>query len=194
MSTTKAESNRRNALKSTGPRTERGKQRSARNAVRHGLSVSSIADPHWAPSALAFAKSLVSDDAPAPLRELAYKLAAAHVDFIRARRARHDLIAEALADESFMPAQQRMVLNKVVEARFELPQASVRRLMAVLTRTPTGDFKMALVVSELETKLEGLDRYERRAFSRRWNAIRAFDRASRRLPGSLVASKKPVGQ
>ena len=32
------EANRRNALKSTGPRSENGKQRSRRNAVRHGLT------------------------------------------------------------------------------------------------------------------------------------------------------------
>jgi len=191
--TTKRESNRRNASKSTGPKTARGKQRSARNAVRHGLSVSSLADPCWAPAALALAKLLVSDEAPALLREHAYKLASAHVDLVRARRARHELIADVMADERFMPAQQRMVLSKVVEARFELPPPSFRRLMSVLTRTPTGDYKMALVVSELEAKLEGLDRYERRAFSRRWNAIRTFDRASRRMPGSLVALGAPFG-
>ncbi len=32
------EANRRNALQSTGPKTEAGKQRSRRNAVRHGLT------------------------------------------------------------------------------------------------------------------------------------------------------------
>jgi hypothetical protein len=32
------EANRRNALKSTGPKTEAGKQASRRNAVRHGLT------------------------------------------------------------------------------------------------------------------------------------------------------------
>ena len=36
------EANRRNALKSTGPRTETGKQQSRRNAVRHGLAAETV--------------------------------------------------------------------------------------------------------------------------------------------------------
>src|SRR5215831_3019629 len=36
------EANRRNALKSTGPKTEAGKQASRRNAVRHGLAAETV--------------------------------------------------------------------------------------------------------------------------------------------------------
>ena len=38
----KIEANRRNALKSTGPKTEAGKQVSRRNAVRHGLTAETV--------------------------------------------------------------------------------------------------------------------------------------------------------
>src|SRR5881392_2098906 len=37
ISSRKVEANRRNALKSTGPRTTNGKRRVARNAIRHGF-------------------------------------------------------------------------------------------------------------------------------------------------------------
>jgi hypothetical protein len=38
------EANRKNALRSTGPRTEEGKRQSRRNAVRHGLTAETVID------------------------------------------------------------------------------------------------------------------------------------------------------
>src|SRR6266536_2050438 len=39
------ESNRRNALQSTGPKTENGKRRSRRNALRHGFTAETVLEP-----------------------------------------------------------------------------------------------------------------------------------------------------
>ena len=39
------EANRRNALRSTGPKTEDGKRRSRHNAVRHGLTAETVIVP-----------------------------------------------------------------------------------------------------------------------------------------------------
>ena len=39
------EANRRNALKSSGPRSEEGKQRASRNALRHGLTAETVLVP-----------------------------------------------------------------------------------------------------------------------------------------------------
>ena len=38
------QANRRNALRSTGPRTEEGKRTSRRNALRHGLTAETVID------------------------------------------------------------------------------------------------------------------------------------------------------
>ena len=40
------EANRRNALRSTGPRTENGKQQSRRNVIKYGLTAESIELAH----------------------------------------------------------------------------------------------------------------------------------------------------
>ena len=72
------EANRRNALKSTGPKTEAGKRRSRRNAVRHGLTAETVIEVLEDPKDYrAFELSLTSDfDAQTAVeRELVLRLA-----------------------------------------------------------------------------------------------------------------------
>src|SRR2546426_2499726 len=81
------EANRRNALKSTGPKTENGKQQSRRNALRHGLTAETVIEPLENPEKYrAFEEAIVSEYLPqTPVeRELVHRLASL---FWRMRRA-----------------------------------------------------------------------------------------------------------
>jgi hypothetical protein len=56
------ESNRRNALKSTGPKTETGKQSSSKNAIRHGLTAETVIEPYEDPEDYrAFEQAVTAD-------------------------------------------------------------------------------------------------------------------------------------
>src|SRR5262245_16460330 len=72
------EANRRNALKSTGPKTEVGKQTSRRNAVRHGLTAETVIGAlEDADDYKAFEAAIIADyDAESAVeRELVLRLA-----------------------------------------------------------------------------------------------------------------------
>ena len=64
---TKIESNRRNAQRSTGPRTRTGKTASSRNALRHGLLATEITLPDEDPAAVeAVRTQMTAEFAPHP--------------------------------------------------------------------------------------------------------------------------------
>ena len=81
------EANRHNALKSTGPKTEYGKQRSRRNALKHGFTGETVIEPLENPEEYrAFEDAIVSEHLPqTPVeQELVHRLASL---FWRLRRA-----------------------------------------------------------------------------------------------------------
>jgi hypothetical protein len=72
------EANRQNALKSTGPKTADGKQRSRRNALRHGFTAETVIEPLESPEEYqAFEDAIVSEYLPqTPVeQELVHRLA-----------------------------------------------------------------------------------------------------------------------
>ena len=64
--------------------------------------------------------------------------------------------------------------------RKNAPDLPVENLVAFLNSTPQGPHKFATILSQEAKQLLAMDRYERRALSRRKSAIRAFDETCRR--------------
>lgn len=134
MTSSRLAANRRNARRSTGPRTAAGKLTVARNALRHGLRVPVLADPALAPDIVELAERLADGSTDPQRRELAAQVAAAQVDVERVRHARNALIArrpmEAPAIESRLDGLCDQIRELVALDRYER-QAMWRRKRAI---------------------------------------------------------------
>jgi hypothetical protein len=180
----KKRSNRANARLSTGPKTARGRARSARNALRFGLSLSVLSDPTLCQEVAALARQIAGTNAGPEIQELARPVAEAQIDVRRARSLRHDLIARALGDPDFVSranwnekvATALRIIHRCCRCE-DIPAEDVRLMESKVE----GPDKFITILSEIARRLPALDRYERRALSRRKFAIRALDAARTRL-------------
>jgi hypothetical protein len=139
-----------NARRSTGPRTAAGKERSSRNALRHGLSAGE-GRPSSA-EVLALAARITPADRP-ELAGLARQLAEAELDLRRVRSARLALIRAALAEGEREPG-----------ASAATPGGAPISISA--------EEHVAGAFARLGPSLQRLERYEDHARSRRKAAIR----------------------
>jgi hypothetical protein len=132
---------------------------------------------------------IAGEGAEPDIIELARNVASAQIDVVRIRRARHDLLSRELDDPEFRPKKlfknAREVTKQIVGLmRVSGPDVVVQQPLAqhadhVMYWKPEGAEKFAYILSDLRLQLIAMDRYERRALSRRKFAIRAFDLATR---------------
>jgi hypothetical protein len=164
----------------------------ARNALRHALSLPVYSDPVLYEDSGALAREIVGTDADAETQELARHVAEAQIDLHRARRARHQLLSEALTDPDYETAiVQRKKLGAVIRCarRFGPLTPVPDDVVEFLNSKAEGPHKFAAILADKARQLLGLDRYERRALSRRNRAIQALDAA--RVLQALSAEQKP---
>jgi hypothetical protein len=126
----KIRANRRNARKSTGPRTVAGKAIVARNARRHGLTLPVFCDPALLPEVAEFARtietSVTGAEADAEGHALAGRIAEAMIDLRRVRDAKLPLAAALDAD----PRNKRALMQLCRLDRYER-RAFARRKRAI---------------------------------------------------------------
>jgi hypothetical protein len=144
--------NRRNAVRSTGPRTQAGKVRSAGNAFRHGLAgnrVQALKSPEIEKLTRLFAGNTSDSSAHHRAREAAL----AQLDIVAVRAVRAALL-------------QPLMIGAC--ERIYLVDGSSPKLRRSRTTGANGRTKAAKVILRL-------DRYEKRAFARRASAFRELD-------------------
>jgi enoyl-CoA hydratase/carnithine racemase len=171
--------NRLNARASTGPKTVAGKRISARNALRHGLNIPVALDPIYADEIDAFARRLIGEDTNPGRLERARRIAEAQIDLRRIRDYRQRLIAaDFAATKTYSTEEYERFMKMVYRILRAGDPGPVRhyRLVRLLTEEPlVGAAKLAAILIDRSAELRTLERYERRAWSRRTSAIRAFD-------------------
>ena len=167
-----------NAKASTGPKTKAGKARSAQNALRHGLTISVWSEPALAPQAEAIALRIAGPNAEANALEWARRIGEAQVDLDRVGALRREAIIRMMSDShkslGDMQTTRHTFLNRLdCTAANHVGIEMIKQLTD--PPSPEGDIELARILSIDGNELARLDRYERRALSRRKTAIRNFD-------------------
>jgi hypothetical protein len=117
--------NRRNARKSTGPRSGAGKNRSSRNAYRHGLTLSITSTAAFAKQLDKLVREIAGDTSDAIMLERARAIAQSELDLARVRRAKVALIERASAFGELDPPRV------LILAQSPGPSVSLMRLTEV---------------------------------------------------------------
>ena len=169
--------NRRNAHKSTGPRSGAGKKRASRNAYRHGLTLSVTSTAAYAKQLDKLARKIAGDTKDAITLERAREIAQAELDLARVRRAKVALIERARAFGELDPPQ---AFSTVTEIKRFFNALDRGRLIVPKPTDPSATMpsqepdRTAEAVRRVLPELRKLDRYERRAAVRRDLAVLDF--------------------
>jgi hypothetical protein len=155
--------NRRNAQKSTGPRTRAGKQRACRNAYRHGLSIQTD-DGESCDAVESLVRRMVPGSTDQDLLQWAAVAARAHLELARIRQVKCDIIGRMAQFSALEPAalfRARAAEMRYLKSLFDKPLRKLKPIAPL--PIPSEAERDAEAVQRLLPELRKLDRYEARA-------------------------------
>jgi hypothetical protein len=164
-------------MASGGPKTTAGKARSARNALRHALSIPVCKRPSLSIQTEEIALKIAGPDPDEALLDRARAVAEAQVDLKRVRARRNTLVSELLAHPEYqpLPAYKSQVRKMRTIDRIEGALGTsfdFDVIEPLIELEPLkSDQKFATAIEARTRELSALDRYERRAISKRKSAI-----------------------
>jgi len=165
--------NRRNARKSTGPRSGAGRKRASRNAYRHGLTLNITSTAAFAKQLDKLARKIAGNTDDAIVLERARAIAQAELELARVRRAKVALIDRASAFGELDPPHLTVTqIIRILRAFDRGGRLIVPKPIDALATMPSQESdRSAEAVRRVLPELRKLDRYERRAAAQRERAV-----------------------
>ena len=180
--------NRRNAQKSTGPRTQAGKAKSALNALKHGLSAQPVFDAATQEKIDELAHLFAGKHACEPeVMILARKAAEAQIMVSRVKAARREVWADGMKEPTIQMQGTMWEVVTILEDIKTSPFISKEFISSLLQPMRTlpdmyeppfeNDVERdSAVLKYAAKKLSGFIRYERCAVNARDKAIREMEK------------------
>jgi hypothetical protein len=174
--------NRRNASKSTGPKTSAGKQRASGNSYRHGLNVQTD-DGDNSEDLELLVRHIAGDVTNQHLLQFARSAARAHLDLVRVRQIKVDIINRVLKFGVLEPPRFRLLMAEMRYLKLQ-PDELVAWPTWAVGPIPSEEQECAAeAVRRMIPELRKLNRYEARAYAIKASALREV---SLRMSGKKV--------
>jgi hypothetical protein len=137
-------------------------------------------DPALAPQAEATARKIAGPNADAEALERARRIGEAQIDLNRVRARRTTPLTMLLGTVNYRPRSfdkhmLRLLMLLLSDRQFLSPSHEKAIETVTNHRRLEGDEKLTTILEDRSSELARLDRYERRALSRRKFVIRMFD-------------------